>query len=178
MCLVSLEDGDKNLKSLCHGVVIELTPNDTETFRLTGCMSSCEKYHYTADSVYERQWDYNGTNSYRIKFRFSNGKYERKEQVRRDCRSHYWRGRRLDFLCHGQGVIHKSILVLDLWVWWSHRWYWRIPRTATRPKYIWSSSDTKSMVEWEVSKAKVLEEKVGLWELGQSSVKCTYRIPT
>ena len=63
---------------------IELTPNDTETFRLTGCMSSCEKYHYTADSVYERQWDYNGTNSYRIKFRFSNGKYERKEQVRRD----------------------------------------------------------------------------------------------
>ena len=62
---------------------IELTPNDTETFRLTGCMSSCEKYHYTADSVYERQWDYNGTNSYRIKFRFSNGKYERKEQVRR-----------------------------------------------------------------------------------------------
>ena len=90
-------------------------------------------------------------------------------------KSRYWRGIDQNFCAIvSKYIIHKStlFLVLDLWVWWSHSWYWRIPRTATRPKYIWSSSDAKSMVEREVpkSKAKILLEKVGLWVIVQPSM--------
>ena len=61
---------------------IQYTINDTEIFRLTGCLSNCDKYHYTAQprSEVKKTWTFNKPST-GITFVFPNGKNEVKEQV-------------------------------------------------------------------------------------------------
>ena len=67
---------------------IQYAINDTEIFRLTGCLSRCDKYHYTAQPRSDMKIYRTLTKpSAGIKFIFSNGKNEAKEQVEsnHDC---------------------------------------------------------------------------------------------
>ena len=68
---------------------IQYAVNDTEIFSLTGCLSNCDKYHYTAHSRDEQRSYMSNMRSYVIHFMFANGKNEIKEQVRGDATTIY-----------------------------------------------------------------------------------------
>ena len=61
---------------------IQYAVNDTEIFRLTGCLSKCDKYHYTASPRSDLKIYVSDRPSLGIQFMFSNGKNEIKEQVK------------------------------------------------------------------------------------------------
>ena len=61
---------------------IQYAVNDSEISRLTGCLSSCDKYHYIANSNTDLRSYRSYTDSFEIAFMMSNGRNEVKEQVR------------------------------------------------------------------------------------------------
>ena len=69
---------------------IQYAINDTEIFKLTGCLSKCDRYHYTAIPKIEikDRGVANATNNqiphYFIMLEISNGRNEVKEQVKSD----------------------------------------------------------------------------------------------
>ena len=64
---------------------IEYAVDDEEIFHLTGCLSKCDKYYYSAQARSElRPYSYNtapDTPSFHISFLIPNGQNEVKEQV-------------------------------------------------------------------------------------------------
>ena len=61
---------------------IQYAINDTEIFRITGCLSRCDKYHYNAQPRSDMKiYRTSDRPSAGIQFIFSNGKNEVKEQV-------------------------------------------------------------------------------------------------
>ena len=63
---------------------VEYAINDTEIFRLTGCLSKCDKYHFKAYPRRELEEHPSNTSSVGIAFLLPNGQNELKEQVRND----------------------------------------------------------------------------------------------
>ena len=63
--------------------MIQYAINDTEIFRLTGCLSKCDKYYYGVNQnteVIERDNKFPGP-SFQILFKIPSGRNELKEQV-------------------------------------------------------------------------------------------------
>ena len=62
---------------------IQYATNDTEIFHLTGCLSKCDKFYFTANARSELKENDNLTSvpSFTISFRIPNGQNEIKEQV-------------------------------------------------------------------------------------------------
>ena len=60
---------------------IQYAINDTEIFRLTGCLSRCDKYHFKAYQRSETQERPSPTSMLMINFLLPNGRNELKEQV-------------------------------------------------------------------------------------------------
>ena len=60
---------------------IEYAVSDTQIFQLTGCMSSCDKYHFSAHPRSELKFYHTDTPSLKISFMIPNGHNEVKEQV-------------------------------------------------------------------------------------------------
>ena len=65
---------------------IQYAVSDTEIFSLTGCLSNCDKYQYTAHSRDEQKIYklYSSIRSYAIDFMFANGKNKVEEQVKNE----------------------------------------------------------------------------------------------
>ena len=63
---------------------IQYAINETEVYRITGCLSSCERYHYTAIPRSDMKFYRSSRPSLKIAFGFQNGKNEVKEQVNMD----------------------------------------------------------------------------------------------
>ena len=60
---------------------IQFAVNDTQIFQLTGCLSSCDKYHYSAYPRADIEWLNGYKDSLQISFMIPNGHNEVKEQV-------------------------------------------------------------------------------------------------
>ena len=61
---------------------IQYAVNDTQIYQLTGCTSSCDKYHFSAHPRSDLEFFYSNMSSLRISFMIPNGHNEVKEQVR------------------------------------------------------------------------------------------------
>ena len=63
---------------------IQWAHSDTEVFKLTGCLSNCDKYHYVAKPTSTERIDHKSDSpSLLIKFVIPKGQNELKEQVKR-----------------------------------------------------------------------------------------------
>ena len=60
---------------------VQFAINDTKIFQLTGCLSSCDKYHFSAHPRTELKYYHSNTSSLEISFMIPNGHNEVKEQV-------------------------------------------------------------------------------------------------
>ena len=60
---------------------IQFAVDDTQIFQLTGCLASCDKYHYSAYPRADLEWLNGYKDSLQISFMLPNGHNEVKEQV-------------------------------------------------------------------------------------------------
>ena len=60
---------------------IQYAVNDTQIYQLTGCMSSCDKYHFSTHPRSDLKFYHSNISSLMISFMIPNGHNEVKEQV-------------------------------------------------------------------------------------------------